>query len=65
MIQTSNISSAKDRLLCFGKQRAKLIYEDFLQSVDISNTCNMLSLFDEPSISTVNNSFDIVIANPP
>ncbi len=61
------LSFTKDRLLCFGKQKAKLIHEDFLQSVDIPSDCNSPSLFEECTISGtgINNSFDIVIANPP
>lgn len=59
------LSFAKDRLLCFGSEKTKLIHEDFLQSVDISSDCNTPSLFEEYIVSVVNNSFDIVIANPP
>src|SRR5690554_4000728 len=59
------LSITKDRLLSFEKQKAKLIHKDFLQSVDVSSVCNTPSLFDKSLVSTVNNSFDIVIANPP
>jgi tRNA1(Val) A37 N6-methylase TrmN6 len=59
------LSFSKDRLLCFGSEKAKLIHEDFLLSVDISSDCNTPSLFEESALSKVNNSFDIVIANPP
>jgi adenine-specific DNA-methyltransferase len=55
---------AKDRLLCFGKEKYDLVHEDFLLSVDVSSAGNTPSLFDECT-SSVNNSFDIVIANPP
>ena len=58
------LSFSKDRLLCFGKKKSDLIHEDFLLSVDLSSTRNTPSLFDECT-SSVNNSFDIVIANPP
>jgi len=58
------LSFAKDRLLCFGKDKSDLVHEDFLLSVDVSSVGNTPSLFDE-CISSVNNSFDIVIANPP
>ena len=58
------LSFAKDRLLCFGKDKSDLVHEDFLLSVDVSSVGNTPSLFDE-GISSVNNSFDIVIANPP
>jgi adenine-specific DNA-methyltransferase len=59
------LSCAKDRLLCFGNIKSELIHEDFLQAVDISNTCEVPSLFENYPNSEVNNSFDIVIANPP
>jgi methylase of polypeptide subunit release factors len=59
------LSFAKDRLLYFGNEKSELIHEDFLQSVDISSDCNTPSLFEECTISGINNSFDIVIANPP
>lgn len=55
---------AQDRLLCFGKEKSDLAHEDFLLSVDVSSVGNTPSLFDEYT-SSVNNSFDIVIANPP
>lgn len=56
---------AKDRLLCFGSGKVKLVHEDFLQSVEISSVCNTPSLFEEPNLAVINNLFDIVIANPP
>jgi adenine-specific DNA-methyltransferase len=58
------LSFAKDRLFSFGKDKSDLVHEDFLLSVDVSNVQNTPSLFDG-SKSSVNNSFDIVIANPP
>ncbi|MBB3838294.1 type I restriction-modification system DNA methylase subunit [Runella defluvii] len=58
------LSFAKDRLFCFGKDKSDLVHEDFLLSVDVSSAQNTPSLFDECT-SSVNNSFDIVIANPP
>src|SRR5690606_37503020 len=48
-----------------GNKNTELLHEDFLQSVDISKTYDSLSLFDDFTLSEVNNSFDIVIANPP
>lgn len=59
------LSFAKDRLLYFGNEKSELIHKDFLQSVDISSDCNTPSLFEECTFSGINNSFDIVIANPP
>lgn len=58
------LNFAQDRLLRFGKEKSDLVHEDFLLSVDVSSAGNTPSLFDE-CISSVNNSFDIVIANPP
>lgn len=58
------LSFAKDRLLRFGNEKSDLAHEDFLLSVDVSSVGNTPSLFDECT-SSVNNSFDIVIANPP
>lgn len=58
------LSFAQDRLLRFGKEKPDLAHEDFLLSVDVSSVGNTPSLFDECT-SSVNNSFDIVIANPP
>lgn len=58
------LTFSKDRLLSFGKKKSDLIHEDFLLSVDLSSTLHTPSLFDECA-SSVNNSFDIVIANPP
>jgi adenine-specific DNA-methyltransferase len=58
------LSFAKDRLFCFGKDKSDLVHEDFLLSVDVTSAGNTPSLFDECT-SSVNNSYDIVIANPP
>lgn len=58
------LNIAKDRLLKFGLEKIELTHEDFLMSVDVMSICRTLSLFDEMT-SLVNNSFDIVIANPP
>jgi adenine-specific DNA-methyltransferase len=55
---------AKDRLFSFGKDKSDFIHEDFLLSIDVSGVRNTPSLFDECT-SSVNNSYDIVIANPP
>lgn len=54
-----------DRLLCFSNKKIELIHEDFLQAVDITDTSSEPSLFENYTISEVNNSFDVVIANPP
>ncbi|AYO57436.1 hypothetical protein CO230_04440 [Chryseobacterium sp. 6424] len=58
------LSFAKDRLFCFGKDKSDLVHKDFLLSVDVPSSQNTPSLFHECT-SSVNNSFDIVIANPP
>ncbi len=59
------LNFARERLLPFGHERATLIHEDFLQAVDIKNSSSAPSLFEVVVQSPVNDSFDIVIANPP
>lgn len=59
------LSIAKERLHCFENEKIKLVNEDFLESVNTSSVCNSPSLFEEPSYSKINNSFDLAIANPP
>lgn len=57
------LNFTNERFFNNGLVNVELIHKDFLQAVDLSIT-NTPSLFDFNS-STVNNSFDIVIANPP
>lgn len=59
------LSFAETRLLSFSNKKTDLILGDFLMSVDVHNSINPPSLFDDISTSEVNNSFDVVIANPP
>ncbi|OYQ34751.1 hypothetical protein CHU92_11380 [Flavobacterium cyanobacteriorum] len=59
------LSFAQERTLRFGAENIKLIHEDFLQAIDVSSNQSNLGLFQEYNKSFVNNSFDIVIANPP
>lgn len=59
------LSFAQERVLRFGVENTKFIYEDFLQAIDVSSYQSSLGLFQEYNKSSVNNSFDIVIANPP
>lgn len=59
------LSFAQERTLRFGAENTKLIHEDFLQAIDVSSNQSNLGLFQEYNKSSVNNSFDIVIANPP
>ncbi|MBY0534895.1 MAG: N-6 DNA methylase [Chitinophagaceae bacterium] len=59
------LSFAQERTLRFGAENTKLIHEDFLQAIDVSSNQSNLGLFQEYNKSFVNNSFDIVIANPP
>lgn len=59
------LSFAQERMLRFGAENTKLIHEDFLQAIDVSSNQSNLGLFQEYNKSSVNNSFDIVIANPP
>ncbi|MDO8996907.1 MAG: N-6 DNA methylase [Sediminibacterium sp.] len=59
------LNFAETRLSTFSNMKTELILGDFLMSVDVSNFINHPSLFDAISTSEVNNSFDVVIANPP
>ena len=59
------LSFAQERILQFGIENTKLIHEDFLKAIDVSSHQSSLNLFQEHNKSSVNNSFDIVIANPP
>lgn len=59
------LSFAHERILRFGDENTKLVHEDFLQAIDVSSHQSSLGLFQEYNKSVVNNSFDIVIANPP
>lgn len=59
------LNFAETRLSSFSNKKTDLILGDFLMSVDVTNSKNPPSLFDDISTSEVNNSFDIVIANPP
>ncbi|AWH85396.1 modification methylase [Flavobacterium album] len=56
---------AQERMLRFGSEKINFVHEDFLQAVDVSFRQNNLDLFEEYNKSSINNSFDIVIANPP
>jgi adenine-specific DNA-methyltransferase len=57
------LKDAKERLWHSGAKKLELNHKNFLESVDIRNIYAP-SLFQELK-SVVNNSFDIVIANPP
>lgn len=59
------LNFAETRLSSFSNKKTDLILGDFLMSVDVTNSNNTPTLFDNISTSEVNNSFDIVIANPP
>jgi adenine-specific DNA-methyltransferase len=58
------LSFAHERMLCFGKDASELIHEDFLNAIDVTSNQTELDLFLKQK-SLVNESFDIVIANPP
>lgn len=58
------LNFAKDRLMQLGVRKTELHHEDFLQVIDITSSGILPSLFDQYT-SEVNNSYDIVIANPP
>jgi adenine-specific DNA-methyltransferase len=59
------LNFAESRLPTFSNKKIDLILGDFLMSVDVTNANNSPSLFDDITTSEVNNSFDVVIANPP
>ncbi len=59
------LNFAETRLSSFSNKKTDLFLGDFLMSVDVSNFNNPPSLFDTLITSEVNNSFDVVIANPP
>jgi len=58
------LNFAKDRLMHLGVRKTELHHKDFLQVIDITTSGILPSLFDQ-NTSEVNNSYDIVIANPP
>lgn len=58
------LNFAKDRLMHLGVRKTELHHKDFLQLIDITTSGILPSLFDQ-NTSEVNNSYDIVIANPP
>lgn len=55
---------AKERTNKFDPDKSSFIHKDFLQVVDISQDQSSFNFFDTET-SLVNNSFDVVIANPP
>lgn len=59
------LNFAKKRISQFGDNNVKLIHQDFLDSINVSSYQKCLDLFDEYNKSSINNLFDIVIANPP
>ncbi|MGC4234824.1 MAG: N-6 DNA methylase [Niabella sp.] len=59
------LSFAKERMLQFGAENTKLIHENFLQAINISSCQSDAGLIQDHNESSINNSFDIVIANPP
>jgi len=58
------LSYAKERMLEFPSDKIELIQGDFLEAIDTTNDQISLNLFKQPP-SSVNSSFDVVIANPP
>lgn len=58
------LSYTEERLKNIGIWESALHHKDFLQAIDISDSTGLPSLFEENK-SELNNSFDIVIANPP
>ncbi len=58
------LSIAKERMHSFGKGRSELLNYDFLQTIKITPHQGTLDLFPVVE-SSLNGSFDIIIANPP
>jgi hypothetical protein len=58
------LSYAKERMLEFGSGKSEFVLADFLQAIDVTPIQGTLDLYQEEK-STVNGSYDIVIANPP
>lgn len=55
---------ANERMLSFGLKNIDFVEDDFLQSIDLTQE-QLLFNFNSAIQSSLNNSFDIVIANPP
>jgi len=55
---------ANERMISFGLKNINLVQDDFLQSIDLTKE-QLLFNFNSTVQSSINNSFDIVIANPP
>ncbi len=53
-----------ERMISFGLRNVDLVNSDFLQAIDLTKRQLLLG-FDSSVQSSLNNSFDIVIANPP
>ena len=58
------LSYAKERMLEFGSGKSEFVLADFLQAIDVTPKQGTLDLYQDEK-STVNGSYDIVIANPP
>lgn len=59
------LSIAQERILQYGKVNTILVHEDFLHAIDVTSVQSSLDLFQKTNNSSLNNSYDIVIANPP
>jgi tRNA1(Val) A37 N6-methylase TrmN6 len=55
---------ANERMVPFGLKNIDFVEDDFLQSIDLTHE-QLLFNFNSTIQSSLNNSFDIVIANPP
>lgn len=58
------LNLAKERMGSFGLKNINLVHDDFLQAIDLTHE-QLLFNFNPSIQSSLNNSFDIVIANPP
>jgi len=59
------LSIAKERSLLIGAINCKFIEGDFLEEIDLTENQLALDFNGSKSVSSVNNSADVVIANPP
>lgn len=56
---------AQDRVVKFDIKKSEFVHGDFLEAIDILPYQSNLNLFHKHDEIFINNSFDVVIANPP
>lgn len=62
---TNYLSIAKERSLLAGATNCKFVLGDFLEEIDLTENQLALDFESSKKISSVNNSADVIIANPP